>query len=73
MDYRELKEIHKKAKKIVSSNLDWEVKYNLIFSDEIAGSTDFEWYDPDMDYQDDVMAYMDAFDEHMIVRKNLVD
>ncbi len=66
MNYRELKDVHKKAKKIVSSNLTWEEKYNIIFSEEISHNTDFYWDDPDMDYEDDVMAYMDAFDNHMI-------
>lgn len=66
MNYKELKDIHKKAKKIVSSNLSWEEKYNMIFSEEISYKTDFYWVDPDMDYEDDVMAYMDAFDNHII-------
>lgn len=66
MNYKELKDIHKKAKKIVSSNLSWEEKYNMIFSEEISHKTDFYWDDPDMDYEDDVMAYMNAFDNHMI-------
>jgi hypothetical protein len=66
MNYKELKDIHKKAKKIVSSNLTWEEKYNIIFSEEISYKTDFDWVDPDMDYEDDVMAYMNAFDDCMV-------
>lgn len=66
MNYKELKDIHKKAKKIVSSNLTWEEKYNIIFSEEISYKTDFDWVDPDMDYEDDVMGYMNAFDDCMV-------
>ena len=66
MKYSELKELHKKARKIVASNLSWEEKYNLIFSPEICGKTEFDWNDPDMDYEDDVMSYMDSFDAHLL-------
>jgi hypothetical protein len=69
MNYKELKELHKRAKRIIASNLDWEVKYNLIFSDDMSMKVKFDWYDPDMDYEDDVMAWMDGFDRHMRVEK----
>jgi ATP:corrinoid adenosyltransferase len=69
MDYKELKELHKKAKKIVESDLDWDVKYRMIFSDEICRKVSFDWFDPDMDYEDDVRAWMSGFDEHMRVQK----
>ncbi len=69
MDYKELKDLHKRAKKIIASGLDWEEKYNLIFSDEISSKVKFDWNDPDMDYEDDVKAWMIGFDEHMRVQK----
>ena len=49
MDYKELKELHKRAKRIIASDLDWDVKYDMIFSEDMSHKVDFEWYDPDMD------------------------
>jgi ATP:corrinoid adenosyltransferase len=69
MDYKELKELYKRAKRIIASDLDWETKYNLIFSDDMSMKVKFDWFDPDMDYQDDVMAWIDGFDRHMRVEK----
>lgn len=45
--------------------LTWEDKYELVFSAEVrvlikATGHEADWYDPDMDYQDDVMAYVEA-------------
>jgi len=42
--------------------VDWKTKYNLVFSDDVcakirATGIEFEWYDPDMGYDDDVLAY----------------
>jgi hypothetical protein len=64
MSYNELVEIYSKAKKIVASDLSWSVKYDLIFSDEISKKVSFDWFDPDMDYEDDVCAFMCAFNEY---------
>lgn len=69
MDYKELKELHKKAKRIIASDLDWEVKYDMIFSEDISHKVKFDWYDPDMDYEDDVRAWMDGFNKYMTVQK----
>lgn len=69
MNYKDLKELQKRAKRIIASDLDWEEKYNLIFSDDMSCKVKFEWYDPDMDYEDDVRAWMDGFDEYMRVQK----
>jgi hypothetical protein len=69
MDYKELKELYKRAKRIIASDLDWEAKYNLIFSDDMSMKVKFDWCDPDMDYEDDVMAWMNGFDSHMRVEK----
>lgn len=75
--YQEKYKIYKKAKKIVESNLSWDEKYDLIFSKEISQQFDFDWYDPDRyfmdkfcDYQDDVMAFMDALSEHMKINED---
>lgn len=69
MDYKELKELYKRAKRIIASDLDWDQKYDLIFSKDMSHKVEFDWCDPDMDYQDDVMAWMDGFDRHMRVQK----
>lgn len=47
----------------------WEVLYDKVFSEEIAGEIrkefpDFGWYDPDTTYQEDVCAYINAFCEY---------
>ena len=66
---RELSDLIKKAYTIYESTASWQCKYSLVFSDEIAGgirrilqaySLRMEWYDPDMDYEDDVRAYVSA-------------
>ncbi len=69
MNYKELKELHKRAKRIITSDLDWDKKYDLIFSEDMSHKVEFDWCDPDMDYEDDVMAWMDGFDRHMRVEK----
>ena len=69
MNYKELKELHKRAKRIIASDLNWEQKYDLIFSDDMSMKVKFDWCDPDMDYEDDVMAWMDGFNRHMRVEK----
>jgi radical SAM superfamily enzyme YgiQ (UPF0313 family) len=60
--------IHERAKRIVSSDLSWKDKYNMIFSDDVSGKVIhlFDYYDPDSDYDDDVIAFMNGFDEYMI-------
>jgi len=65
MNYEEINEIYQKAKRIVASDLDWKEKYDMIFSDEISMKVQFDYYDPDMDYEDDVLAFMNGFDEYM--------
>ena len=69
MDYKELKDLHKIAKQIITSDLDWEVKYDMIFSKDMSLMVNFSWNDPDMDYEDDVKAWMNGFDEHIGVQK----
>lgn len=45
---------------------DWEQLYHFIFSDKISGVVsgivpDFDWYDPDTTYEEDVKAWIMAF------------
>lgn len=65
ISFPELKEVYKEAKEIFGSSISWEAKYDLIFSDRISKKVSFSWYDPDTSYEEDVMAFMDAFDHYM--------
>lgn len=45
---------------------DWKRLYSFVFSDRISGVVysiipDFDWYDPDTTYQEDVCAFIGAF------------
>ena len=45
---------------------DWERLYHFVFSDKISRVVyniipDFDWYDPDTTYQEDVCAFIGAF------------
>lgn len=56
------------AVKIRDSNLQWETKYNLVFSDDLRGvisDTDiyFDWNDPDTTYESDTRAYVNVIEE----------
>lgn len=65
-------DLHKKAQQIVASDMSWEQKYDLIFNQEMSKEV-FAWfknfgfpmdyYDPDSSYEEDVCAFMHAFDE----------
>ncbi len=65
MNYADKNKIFERAKKIIASDLPWNEKYNMIFSDEVSGQFSLDYYDPDMDYEDDVRAFMSALEEHM--------
>lgn len=64
-----IKELHAKANRIYNSELSWKDKYDLIFSEDITmqvfAEMDLNYYDPDMDYSDDVHAFMEAFNEEV--------
>jgi len=42
-----------------------EKLFDMIFSKEVSRNFSFDWCDPDMDYEDDVYAYMQGFDKYM--------
>lgn len=65
MDYQEKEKIYQRAKKIVASDLEWEDKYDMIFSDDVSKKVRFDYYDPDTSYQEDVEAFMYGFEEYM--------
>jgi len=51
---------------ILESNLSWEEKYKLIFSKEISRTVQLNYYDPDISYENDVCAWVEAFDEFIL-------
>lgn len=65
LTYVEKVAIYERAKKIAACDLSWKEKYDMIFSKEISQKLDFDYYDPDSDYDDDVLAFMNAFHEYM--------
>jgi hypothetical protein len=65
ISFPELKEVYKEARAIYDSSVSWEAKYDLIFSERISKKVSFSWYDPDTSYEEDVTAFMNAFDEYM--------
>ena len=65
MNYEGKKKIYERAKRIIASDLEWEEKYDMIFSEEISRKFSLDYYDPDTSYEEDVMAFMNALDEYM--------
>lgn len=54
-------------------SVSWETKYDMVFSDQRHGQIEqcfkalgipFVYHDPDMDYDDDVLAFYQAVTEH---------
>lgn len=67
---KKLEKLHYKANKIYNDNsLSWEDKYDKIFSDKISRKVfdliSLDYYDPDTSYEEDVSAFMSAFNEYM--------
>lgn len=68
----QLKNLQKEANEIYNSDIPWKTKYKLIFSKNISRrfnelieeiNEHFSYYDPDSDYDDDVIAFMSAMNE----------
>lgn len=65
-----LQKLNKKANEIYNDDqLTWEEKYDLIFSEKISRKVHslvtLDYYDPDTSYQEDVSAFVHAFNEKM--------
>lgn len=61
----QLSVIYMECESIVNNNeLEWEDKYDLIFSDNISKKVfeicSMDYYDPDTSYEEDVMAFVNA-------------
>ena len=65
----EFKYLYAHAKEIVKLEVDWEIKYDLIFckavSSRIFKIVNLDYYDPDTSYREDVQAFMSACEEKM--------
>ena len=62
--------LNKKANEIYSNiSLTWKQKFDLIFSDEISQKVfdliNLDYYCPDTSYEEDVIAFMDAFNKYI--------
>lgn len=74
MNIKRINAVAKIAQSIVDDpDLDWEEKYDQIFGGIstllIKMNFHFHYYDPDMDYEDDVRAYNDAL--QFVVKERL--
>ncbi len=65
----ELRDLQIQVNEIFNSEVSWEVKYDLIFSEQISQRVftliKLDYYDPDTSYQEDVTAFVNAFNEKM--------
>lgn len=76
----ELLVLHAQVRALVDKALEqkdsrvWHDTFDQVFSDTRSSrirellrhfDVDFDYYDPDMDYDDDVLAFWHAFDEHI--------
>lgn len=56
--------LYRIADAVFESDISWETKYDLIFSQELSVPMtelgNLDWYDLDSSYQDDVRAFMSA-------------
>lgn len=69
MDVGLLKKIREHANRIFKSEASWETKYELIFSDAISERVfqeiQLDYCDPDTSYEEDVTAFINAFNQKM--------
>lgn len=73
--YQELASLNEKVQKLVTQDdVDWELKFDLIFSPEVSRrifqlfselNVSFDYYDPDTSYEEDVQALANALEEKM--------
>lgn len=75
---RHFVEISYEIKKIINSSLDWEMKYDLIFCDEISeeifnSSIELDYDDPDASYEEDVMAFANSVIKKANILRQLIE
>ena len=71
--FDELHLIYNEARKIFDSNLSWEAKFDLIFSENVSRKVELDWVNPDSSCEADVTAFMDEFDRYMGVVDDAYD
>jgi len=63
----ELSSLKKEINEIFNSNMSWELKYDLIFSEKLSQQVfelvDLDYYDPDTTYEEDVTAFVKALND----------
>ncbi len=64
MEYDNLVEIRDRIHRIINSDLEWVDKYDMIFSDDISMKFHLDYYDPDTSYEEDVLAWVQAFESY---------
>lgn len=74
---KKLIKISNKINNIFNSDISWEEKYDMIFSDKISVKVfkiiNLDYYDPDTTYQEDVTAFVNAFNSRMFeIQKHLI-
>lgn len=64
-----LQDLYSQAIEIFESDMLWETKYDLIFSENLSGEVfrliRMDYYDPDTSYEEDVTAFIQAFKDKM--------
>lgn len=65
----ELRDLQQEINEVYNSDLDWDVKYDLIFSERLSRKVfkliRLDYYDPDTTYQEDVTAFVNALNEKL--------
>lgn len=65
----ELRDLHAQVNEVYESNLSWETKYDLIFSERLSrrifGLIRLDYCDPDTSYEEDVKAFVEALNDRL--------
>ena len=74
--FDKIQKIYTKCERIVDSDLTWDEKYDLIFSEEISKTVHdlikLDYYDPDTSYEVDVQAFVQALKDK-VARMAMID
>lgn len=72
--YQQLVSLNIKVQRLIEEEIDWEMKYDLIFSKDISRKVfdlfeelnlKLDYYDPDSSYEEDIKAFAYALDDKM--------
>lgn len=70
--YDELLNLNNKVQQLIKDDVDWEIKYDLIFSKNVSRriftllselNIRLDYYDPDTSYEEDALAFANALNE----------